>query len=578
MSVQSKHIRFILSVTFGLLCVFLCNTFPAIGSIEVNLSPDNEHLNQSINYSNGQVYYISPQGNNKNLGTSPALAWRTTARVNQMNFAPGDQILFQGGETFNGGLLFDFNDAGTAVAPIVVSSYGQGQAVIFEEKGDGLWVYNAGGFSVRNLVFVGKGREENEGSGINFFNDLPGDTKLKFVNIEDVIISDFGKSGIIIGSWNHQSGYQDINIHSAIVHDNGENGLSTYAKEANSHFNINVAYVEAFNNLGKLGKENPTGNGIVLGGVMLGKIEHSTAHNNGRLNDSSSGPAGIWTYDSSYITIQHNESDHNQTGGNVDGDGFDLDQNVSHSILQYNYSHDNEGAGFLLSQGLENHQHTHNIVRYNVSHNDALRNSYGAIYLYGEIRNSVIHNNTIILDNSNEGIPSAFKASNQTIENLAINEILVCNNHFETNGSNIIEITTQQLTSINSIRFFSNNYYAAGWTPSIRWGAELYTGVSHWRRSTGQEELNGRTMGQSFVPNHISVANNEMLASALNRNQSNLQYLSNDSQLIDKGTNLKALFDFDPGEYDFYGTPIPQGFHYDIGAYEWRENLLSENS
>lgn len=576
MKLKSRFAYFVAGTTFSLLCGLFFNP-SAFGSAHTDPLINRFHVAADSDYSNFRTYYISSSGDDTDLGTSPDHAWKTTFQVNTTDFSPGDQILFQGNEVFEGGLLFDSNDVGNAKLPILISSYGEGRATILADQENGFWAYNTGGFKIASIDFVTADKDKNRESGINFFDDLPGNGKLEYIEIEQVNVHGFGKSGIIVGSWNGKAGYKDVLIKSVRTYDNGENGLATYAKEANAHLNISVSHVEAFDNLGILGKVNPTGNGIVLGGVNHGKIEYSLAYNNGVLNNSSSGPAGIWTYDSSYVTIQHNESHHNRTGGSVDGDGFDLDQNVSHSKLQYNYSHDNEGAGFLLSHGLENHQHTHNIVRYNVSHNDALRNSYGAIYLYGEIRNSVIHNNTVILHDSNEGTPSAFKASNQTTESLVVDKILVCNNHFETSGENIIEITTQQLSSINSIRFFSNNYYAAGRLPSIRWGTELYTGLSPWRRSTGQEELDARTMGQSFVPHHI-VASNEILAGVLNRNWFNVQYLSNDSRLIDKGINLKALFNFDPGEYDFYGTPIPQGLHYDIGAYEWRKDFLSENS
>jgi hypothetical protein len=100
-----------------------------------------------------------------------------------------------------------------------------------------------------------------------------------------------------------------------------------------------------------------SGSGIVLGSVNNATIERSLAYNNGWLCTAPEGPVGIWTYDSNNVTIQFNESHHNRTGGPADGGGFDLDQNTSNSRLQYNYSHDNEGAGFLLYTGQANQAH-----------------------------------------------------------------------------------------------------------------------------------------------------------------------------------------------------------------------------
>ena len=40
------------------------------------------------------------------------------------------------------------------------------------------------------------------------------------------------------------------------------------------------------------------------------------------------------------------------------------------------------------------------------------------------------------------------------------------------------------------------------------------------------------------------------------------------SLLVDLGLDLKSVFGIDPGKHDFYGTEIPQGGKYDIGANE----------
>src|SRR5207302_2714042 len=76
-------------------------------------------------------------------------------------------------------------------------------------------------------------------------------------------------------------------------------------------------------------------------------------------------------------TISHCESYSNQKGGTgSDGGGFDLDNNSTNCVVQYNYSHDNVGAGYLI---FDYDDHTgqistsNNIVRYNLSENDARR-------------------------------------------------------------------------------------------------------------------------------------------------------------------------------------------------------------
>ena len=66
------------------------------------------------------TYYISPSGNDSNLGTSTGSPWKTIAAANGTAFNAGDKILFQGGATFAGDLTFDAGDGGTAQSPITV--------------------------------------------------------------------------------------------------------------------------------------------------------------------------------------------------------------------------------------------------------------------------------------------------------------------------------------------------------------------------------------------------------------------------------------------------------------------------
>lgn len=72
------------------------------------------------------TYHISPSGNDSNNGTTPATAWRTIARLQQLgaSLQPGDQVLFQRGGTYPG--HFTINSNGTAAQPIVIGNYGSG--------------------------------------------------------------------------------------------------------------------------------------------------------------------------------------------------------------------------------------------------------------------------------------------------------------------------------------------------------------------------------------------------------------------------------------------------------------------
>ena len=76
------------------------------------------------------TYYISPSGNDSHSGTSPGQAWRTLARVAQVQYAlqPGDQVLFERGGVFRGEL--PVGSSGTEGAPLVFGAYGTGAAPV----------------------------------------------------------------------------------------------------------------------------------------------------------------------------------------------------------------------------------------------------------------------------------------------------------------------------------------------------------------------------------------------------------------------------------------------------------------
>src|SRR5262249_16493826 len=148
-------------------------------------------------------------------------------KVNATNFSGGDQILFEGGATFAGTISLVANDRGSASAPIIVSSYGSGRAVI-TSSASVLYAYNTAGIRITNLTFYGAGRTNNNDSGIVFYTDLAGGVKLNYVHIDNVEVYGFGKDGIAVGGWNGDTAYQDINISYTKSHDNGNSGIITF--------------------------------------------------------------------------------------------------------------------------------------------------------------------------------------------------------------------------------------------------------------------------------------------------------------------------------------------------------------
>ena len=404
-------------------------------------------------------YYVSAGGNDLNAGTSAGAAWRTLSRVNTVNLRAGDRVLLRAGDTFAGGLTLDSSDTGTPSAPIVITSYGTGRAAIWAGTGTGISVYNTAGISIANLDIAGGG---GPSSGISVYTDLVRSTPLPYLRIDAVDVGGFGRDGIEIGTWFGGAGFSDVRVTGALVHHNGRNGVFTYADRPNVHRQVYVGHVRAYENPGTPGMSSNTGSGIVLGSVDGGTVERSVAHDNGRLCDSVGGPVGIWAYDSTRVVIQHNESYRNRTAAAWDGGGFDLDQNVSDSIVQYNYSHDNDGAGFLLAQSLPGNAHARNVIRFNVSQNDGRRNSYGAIEIWGRVQSAEIYNNTIFVSTPSSGFPAAVHVSNVGVADLFVSGLHVRNNIFVTTGPPMVQIEAGALSGASDLRFEGNAYYASG--------------------------------------------------------------------------------------------------------------------
>ncbi|MGE5437137.1 MAG: right-handed parallel beta-helix repeat-containing protein [Syntrophothermus sp.] len=90
------------------------------------------------------TYYVDAQsGNDSNNGTSTSTAWKSVSKVNAMNFAAGDQILFHRGQTFIG--YINVKNSGTANEPIFYGNYADGDIPVID-------VHNGGskGFSVES--------------------------------------------------------------------------------------------------------------------------------------------------------------------------------------------------------------------------------------------------------------------------------------------------------------------------------------------------------------------------------------------------------------------------------------------
>ena len=101
-------------------------------------------------------YYVSMSGSDSNSGTSPAAAWRTVARAQQVvaSLMPGDRVLFERGGVYNGQL--SLTKSGTQALPIEVGDYGTGALpMISGNIPVGGWVQHSGNIYKTPLTMGG---------------------------------------------------------------------------------------------------------------------------------------------------------------------------------------------------------------------------------------------------------------------------------------------------------------------------------------------------------------------------------------------------------------------------------------
>jgi hypothetical protein len=518
-------------------------------------------LNCALIFSAGgaAVYYVSPSGADTNAGTSPVAAWKTVARANGHTYGPGDQLFFQGGTTYPGTLYFGPGAGGNSSNPVVVGSYGAGRATLDGGTTNAIFAYDCGGMVVSNLNFIGAGASSNLNSGIEFYNDGFGPSRiLSYLRISQVEAQGFGYDGIIIGGWNGTNGYGDVRILNADLHDNGGAGLETYGQISRVNTNFYAGYCRAWNNAGDT---NRNGDGIVLGQVNNALIERCVAWTNGWRGN---GGIGIWTWDSTKVTIQYCESHHNRTSGPQDGGGFDLDGGVTYSTLQYNYSHDNDGAGIGIYEYSGALPNSNNVVRFNISENDGRNNSYGGIELWdggAGIRDCDIYNNTIFVSPATGFTPRVVYFLS------AVANVRFRNNLFLANGSaSLVEGPSGQ----SGVLFQGNDYWAGSGAFSIKWGGTTYTSLTNWRNSTALEKIGTTNTGFSVDPLLTAPGTGGTVGNADQLANLTAYMLQPYSPMRDAGLDLTGLFGINPGPWDYFGNPAPNGLGLDVGANDTR--------
>lgn len=528
-------------------------------------------------------YYISNAGNDTNAGTRPQ-PWRTVAKVNRQVLKPGDKILFAGGEVFAGNVVISEKSQTRPGQPITIGSFGPGRATIRVSAGNGVLVRNLGDIVVQDLVVQSRNLATNQGFGVKIYNDKPGNNKLDYVRIRNVEASNFRWAGIYVGGIptdlpnfkapaGSRFGFRDVRIDSCVAHHNMYYGIylsAAWSAESKDYGNENVRITDcvAYENAGdSTYTANHSGSGIMLDDTDGGLIEFGVSYRNGALNAGlTGGPCAIWTHASNRVVIQHCEAYENRTNGAADGGGFDLDGGVTNSIVQYCYSHDNDGAGYLV-WNYENapHELRNNIIRYNISANDGRKHRYGGIHIGTSgrpVTNMDIYQNTIYMPLAPDGPPRGiWTGGSQPNENLRF-----YNNLIVTSGPvPFVEAEPDQ----KGLVFLNNAYWRLGEAFYVKYAGKEYRSLAEWQSQTGQEQRNGQPTGLFADPKVVNLQAPETLNNARRLADLRAYRLLAGSPLRKAGLNL-SLINLKPGKQDLGGTTLSNVEKPDIGAFQFR--------
>ena len=422
-------------------------------------------------------------------------------------------------------------------------------------------------FEIEDLNCVGSGRTVNNSNGIWIYSNAG---TLEHIRINNVDVSGYKWSAILIGQWNNNNSLRDVRITNAAVHDNGDKGICVYGKYENwTHQDIYIGDCKVYDNPGVPGSSGShTGNGIIISQVDGAVIEYCEAYNNGWLdNTGGGGPIGIWGWDVNDMVIQFCESYDNKSAvGTGDGGGFDLDGGCVNCVMQYNYSHGNHGAGYGIYQFDNAPEFNNNVVRYNISEGDGTK-GYGAMNFWasgsiahGGVQNTQVYCNTLYVSSETDRAGIDYFSGEILNTEIYNNIIITAPNKKAVDISN----------TSGGWSFKGNCYWTYNDNIEIRWGGSTYTSLAAWRTATGQEIHDGNDVGFEADPCLVDPGNGGTIGDPHNLASLTAYKLKSNSPLIDAGLDLQALFGIDQGTRDYYNEAIVgYGAGPDVGAHEY---------
>lgn len=478
----------------------------------------------------GKAYYFSHSGNDDNDGSISA-PFKSVDKLNALQLHAGDTVFLAGGQAFNGSIFLDSSDSGLENQPVVITSYGAGNAIIDADTATALTLHQCRFVQIKNLQCKGRGRKQGntrDGIIVNECNNIA---------LDSLSVKGFQKAGLLVYN------SADIDINRVYTTENGFAGISVSgAGKKTDCSNIRIRYCRAENNPGDpTNLTNHSGNGIIAGYCKNVTIEYCTATNNGwDMPRKGNGPVGIWCYEADSVIIQHCISYRNRTSpGAADGGGFDFDGGITNSIIQYCLSYENEGSAFGLFQYAGAGNWYNNTIRYCISENDgSVSAAQAGVFVWNssddptQLKDCYFYNNTIF---NSKGAAISYEAQSMHSGFHFYNNIFVSKDSL-------------MLGKNTGSHFAGNNWYG------LKNGFNI-NGIStlqEWAAKNKEEMYNGKLAGLNINPQFDNTAT--VITDPDSLKYFNKYQLPASSVLRTSGINLQAAFNINNGAKTFNQT------------------------
>ncbi|HZN60493.1 MAG TPA: right-handed parallel beta-helix repeat-containing protein, partial [Planctomycetota bacterium] len=280
----------------------------------------------------GASYFVDSQsGNDAQAGTSTDRPWRTLERLGSVKLQPGDSVFLRRGSTWRG--TFRPAQSGSPGRPIRIAAYGEGpRPVVDGGPQNAVLLENVQHWSVEGLELT---NDRGSGQDVLRARSSKKSSRDSSIAVLDCLVRDGGGSGIHVGE-NEEGNFDNVVVEGCRAVSNKVSGIFVQGSYFDRVAGVTIRKCVARGN---------GADGIKIYNARKGLIEECLAEGNGWNEDAR---VGIWCWNSDDVLIQLCESFGNRTPGTQDGGGFDIDWACSNCVIQHCYSHDNEGAGYLL--------------------------------------------------------------------------------------------------------------------------------------------------------------------------------------------------------------------------------------